>query len=70
MIVYRNSAPAVIHLLQMIPFSGLIGGPLIARIESDSLSSQRYLDYLMKIVFQSYDPATGRTGKISMLTFF
>lgn len=47
----------------------LIAGPLIATIEADSLSSQRYLDYLMKIAFESYDPATGRTGKIRMLTF-
>ena len=47
----------------------LIAAPLIATIEADSLSSQRYLDYLMKIAFESYDPATGRTGKIRMLTF-
>ena len=47
----------------------LIAGPLIATIEADSLSSQRYLDYLMKIAFESYDPVTGRTGKIRMLTF-
>jgi len=47
----------------------LIAGPLIATIEADSLSSQRYLDYLMKIAFESYDPMTGKTGKIRMLTF-
>ena len=47
----------------------LIAGPLIATIEADALSSRSYLDYLMKIAFESYDPATGKTGKIRMLTF-
>ena len=54
---------------QVMELQQLIAGPLIATIEADSLSSQRYLDYLMKIAFESYDPATGRTGKIRMLTF-
>lgn len=47
----------------------LIAAPLIATIEADSLSSQKYLDYLMKIAFESYDPVTGKTGEIRMLTF-
>ena len=54
---------------QVMELQQLIAGPLIATIEADSLSSQRYLDYLMKIAFESYDPVTGRTGKIRMLTF-
>lgn len=54
---------------QVMELQQLIAAPLIATIEADSLSSQRYLDYLMKIAFESYDPATGRTGKIRMLTF-
>ena len=54
---------------QVMELQQLIAAPLIATIEADSLSSQRYLDYLMKISFESYDPATGRTGKIRMLTF-
>ena len=59
----RSTSSQVMELQQ------LIAGPLIATIEADSLSSQRYLDYLMKIAFESYDPVTGRTGKIRMLTF-
>lgn len=54
---------------QVMELQQLIAAPLIATIEADSLSSQRYLDYLMKIAFESYDPLTGRTGKIRMLTF-
>jgi len=54
---------------QVMELQQLIAGPLIATIEADSLSSQRYLDYLMKIAFESYDPATGKTGKLRMLTF-
>lgn len=54
---------------QVMELQQLIAGPLIATIEADSLSSQRYLDYLMRIAFESYDPVTGRTGKIRMLTF-
>ena len=34
---------------QVMELQQLIAGPLIATIEADSLSSQRYLDYLMKI---------------------
>ena len=54
---------------QVMELQQLIAGPLIATIEADSLSSQKYLDYLMRIAFESYDPLTGRTGKIRMLTF-
>ena len=54
---------------QVMELQQLIAGPLIATIEADSLSSQKYLDYLMRIAFESYDPITGKTGKIRMLTF-
>ena len=54
---------------QVMELQQLIAGPLIATIEADALSSRSYLDYLMKIAFDSYDPATGKTGKIWMLTF-
>lgn len=47
----------------------LIAGPLIATIEADALSAQQYLDYLMRIAFESYDPKTGKTGKLRTLTF-
>ena len=54
---------------QVMELQQLIAGPLIATIEADSLSAQKYLDYLMKVAFESYNPATGETGELRMLTF-
>lgn len=54
---------------QVMELQQLIAGPLIATVEADSLSTQQYLDYLMRIAFESYDPVTGKTGKIRTLTF-
>ncbi len=54
---------------QVMELQQLIAGPLIATIEADSLSSQKYLDYLLRVAFESYDPATGKTGKLRMLSF-
>ena len=54
---------------QVLELQQLIAAPLIATIEADSLSAQKYLDYLMKIAFESYDPKSGTTGKIRMLSF-
>lgn len=54
---------------QVMELQQLIAAPLVATIEADSYSSQKYLDYLMKIGFESYDPVTGKIGKIRQLTF-
>lgn len=54
---------------QVMELQQLIAGPLVATIEADALSAQKYLDYLMRIAFESYDPATGKTGELRMLTF-
>lgn len=54
---------------QVMELQQLIAGPLIATIEADALSAQKYLDYLMRIAFESYNPVTGETGKLRMLTF-
>lgn len=54
---------------QVMELQQLIAGPLIATIEADSLSARKYLDYLMRIAFESYDPVTGETGELRMLTF-
>lgn len=54
---------------QVMELQQLIAGPLIATVEADALSTQQYLDYLMRIAFESYDPVTGKTGKIRTLTF-
>ncbi len=47
----------------------LIAGPLIATIEADALSAQKYLNYVLGVAFESYDPVTGKTGRLRMLTF-
>lgn len=54
---------------QVMELQQLIAGPLIATIEADALSAQKYLDYLMRVAFESYNPVTGETGKLRMLTF-
>lgn len=54
---------------QVMELQQLIAGPLIATIEADALSAQRYLDYLMRIAFEGYDPVTGKTGELRTLTF-
>lgn len=54
---------------QVMELKDLIAGPLVATIDADSLSAQRYLDYLFKIAFESYDPKMKKTGPLRMLTF-
>jgi len=54
---------------QVMELQQLIAGPLIATIEADALSSQKYLDYIMRVAFDSYNPQTGETGKLRMMTF-
>lgn len=54
---------------QVMELQDLIAGLLVATIDADSLSSQRYLDYLFRIAFESYDPKTGKVGALRMLTF-
>lgn len=47
----------------------LIAGPLIATIDADTISTQRYLQYLFEIAFESYDKETGKVGALRLLTF-
>lgn len=54
---------------QVMELKDLIAGPLLATIDADSMSAQRYLDYLFKITFESYDPVSGKVGALRMLTF-
>lgn len=54
---------------QVMDLHDLIAAPLVATIDADSLSAQRYLDYLLGVAFESYDPANGRTGPLRMLRF-
>lgn len=54
---------------QVLELQQLIAGPLIATIEADALSTQKYLSYVMGVAFESYNPRTGETGRLRMLTF-
>lgn len=54
---------------QVMELQQLIAGPLIATIEADALSAQKYLEYVMRVAFESYNPETGDTGKLRMMTF-
>lgn len=54
---------------QVLELQQLIAGPLIATIEADALSAQKYLHYVLGVAFESYNPETGETGKLRMLTF-
>lgn len=54
---------------QVMELQQLIAGPLVATIEADALSAHKYLDYLMRVAFESYNPATGETGKLRSITF-
>jgi len=54
---------------QVMELKDLIAGPLVATIDADSLSAQRYLNYLFEIAFESYDPKTGKAGPLRMLAF-
>lgn len=54
---------------QVMELQQLIAGPLVATIEADALAAQRYLDYLMHVAFEHYNPQTGETGSLRQLTF-
>jgi hypothetical protein len=54
---------------QVMELQQLIAGPLIATIEADALSAQKYLEYIMQVAFEKYNPKTGETGELRMLTF-
>lgn len=47
----------------------LISGPLVATIDADTISTRRYLSYLYELAFESYDPTTGKVGKLRALEF-
>ncbi|MDE6011738.1 MAG: DUF2589 domain-containing protein [Prevotella sp.] len=54
---------------QIMDLKDLISGPLVATIDADSISTRRYLSYLYELAFESYDPKTGKAGKLRMLEF-
>ena len=54
---------------QVMELKALISGPLVATIDADSISSRRYLNYLLDLTFESYDRKTGKAGKMRTLDF-
>ena len=52
---------------QVMELKDLISGPLVATIDADSISSRRYLNYLLDLTFESYDRKTGKAGKLRTL---
>lgn len=54
---------------QVMELKDLISGPLVATIDADSISSRRYLNYLLDLTFESYDRNTGKAGKMRTLDF-
>lgn len=54
---------------QVMELKDLISGPLVATIDADSISSRRYLNYLLDLTFESYDRKTGKAGKLRTLDF-
>lgn len=59
----------IVRSSQVLELQHLIAGPLIATIEADALSAQKYLHYVLSMAFESYNSQTGKTGKLRMLTF-
>lgn len=47
----------------------LIAGPLVAAIEADAMASQKYYDYLLRIAFEDYETAEGKSPRLRMLSF-
>ena len=54
---------------QIMELKDLISAPLVATIDADSISSRRYLSYVLEFAFEDYDPQTGTVGDIRYLEF-
>lgn len=54
---------------QIMELKDLISGPLVATIDADTISTRRYLSYLYELAFESYDPETGKVGRLRALEF-
>ena len=54
---------------QVMELKDLISGPLVATIDADTISTRRYLSYLIELAFEEYDKETGKGGKLRTLDF-
>lgn len=47
----------------------LISAPLVATIDADAMSTERYMKHFMSLAFESYNPADGSTGALRLISF-
>ena len=57
------------HSSQVMYLKDLISAPLVATIEADAISTNKYLDYLYAFAFKSYNKETREVGELQTLTF-
>lgn len=56
----KNATSAKSVSSQVMELKDIISGPLVATIDADSISTRRYLSYLLELAFESYDKETGK----------
>ena len=47
----------------------LISAPLVATIDADEMSTERYMKHFMSLAFESYNPVDGSTGALRLISF-
>ena len=47
----------------------LISAPLVATIDADAMSTERYMKHFMSLAFESYNPVDGSTGALRLISF-
>ena len=47
----------------------LISAPLVAMIDADAMSTERYMKHFMSLAFESYNPVDGSTGALRLISF-
>lgn len=46
----------------------LISAPLVATIDADAMSTERYMKHFMSLAFESYNPVDGSTGALRLIS--
>ena len=47
----------------------LISAPLVATIDADAMSTERYMKHFMSLASESYNPVDGSTGALRLISF-
>ena len=47
----------------------LISAPLVATIDADAMSTERYMKHFMSLAFESYNPVDGSIGALRLISF-